>query len=101
MKLPKKKKNNQDDTGIRFYRSKFQKTFHGCSVTRSDGVTEIYYFGIIDILVQYVSKKKVEHLLRAIAYSAEDVSVTNPQAYSTRFFEFINRLIDTPEEEEE
>jgi len=39
------------------FQSKFQKYYNGARITRPDGVTEVYYVGIIDILIQYVAKK--------------------------------------------
>jgi len=82
-----------------FFQSKFQKYYNGTRVTRPDGVTEVYYIGIIDILIQYVAKKKVEHFVKSIAYSGDEVSVVNPVFYTKRFFDFITALLDSPEEE--
>jgi len=82
------------------FQSKFQKYYNGLKVTRTDGVTEVYYVGIIDILIQYVAKKKVEHLFKAIAYSGDEVSVVNPRFYSDRFFDFITGLLDNPEDDQ-
>lgn len=48
----------------------FQKHHNGIKTVRPDGVTEIYYIGIIDILIQFEVKKKLEHLVKSIAYSA-------------------------------
>uniref|UniRef100_A0A6B2L4Z5 PIPK domain-containing protein n=1 Tax=Arcella intermedia TaxID=1963864 RepID=A0A6B2L4Z5_9EUKA len=80
--------------------NKFQQYYNGAKVTRPDGGTEVYYVGIIDILIQYVAKKKLEHLLKTVAYPGEEVSVVNPKYYSDRFFDFIKNLVYVPEEEE-
>lgn len=47
----------------------FQKDNNGIIVTRPDGVQEHYYLGIIDILVQFGSKKKAESLLKSVVYA--------------------------------
>jgi len=99
MELQIKKKQENKSVIPTLFQSKFQKHYGGTRVTRPDGVTEVYYIGIIDILVQYVAKKKIEHLVKSIAYSGDEVSVVNPLFYSNRFFDFITALIDTPEEE--
>lgn len=62
---------------------------------------EVYYIGIIDILIQFQAKKKLEHLVKSIAYSPEEVSVVEPQFYSKRFFEFISSLLVADDEEED
>jgi len=64
---------------------------------REDGVEEIYYIGIIDILIEYAAKKKVEHLLKWIAYAGEEVSVVEPEFYKQRFDKFIKELVYLPQ----
>ena len=47
------------------------------------------YLGIIDILQSYVTKKKIEHTLKAIMYDGDSVSVHKPNFYSKRFQNFM------------
>jgi 1-phosphatidylinositol-4-phosphate 5-kinase len=50
----------------------------------------IYYFGIIDYLVEYDKKKQVETVVKTtIALSKEDVSSINPDLYAQRFITFL------------
>jgi 1-phosphatidylinositol-4-phosphate 5-kinase len=84
---------NENDNVIKTWiKNDFQKHYNGIKTVRPDGVTEVYYMGVIDILIQFEVKKKLEHLVKSIAYSSEEVSVVEPQFYSKRFFEFIISL---------
>jgi len=58
---------------------------------------EIYYIGIIDILVKYKAGKKFEHAMKSIAYDGDEVSVIHPKKYSERYCDFMLDLL--PDEE--
>jgi len=77
-----------------WYQNDFQKFHNVTQVTRPDGVTEIYYFGMIDILIQYKSKKKMEHFMKAVVHGYEEVSVVHPDFYANRFFKFMEQLVE-------
>jgi len=55
-----------------------------------DGKT-IYYIGVIDILIQYGMKKKMEHTYKTsvLGGSESDVSVIPPDRYAKRFLDFL------------
>jgi len=78
------------------YKSAFQQHYNGLRVTRPDGVTEVYYIGVIDVLVQYITKKKMESFVKSLAYAGEEVSVIQPTAYSRRFFHFMKNIVARP-----
>eukprot|EP01116_Phalansterium_solitarium_P021505 TRINITY_DN6706_c0_g1_i2.p1 TRINITY_DN6706_c0_g1~~TRINITY_DN6706_c0_g1_i2.p1 ORF type:complete len:393 (-),score=124.22 TRINITY_DN6706_c0_g1_i2:87-1265(-) len=63
------------------------------SAPGKDGQREIYYVGIIDILQQYTSKKKIAHLAKSIRHSRDDLSTVNPRFYSVRFKDFMSKCI--------
>lgn len=55
--------------GRNLYQSNFQRYHNGIRVKNpTNGRVEVYYVGIIDILIQYATRKKAEHFLKAIAY---------------------------------
>eukprot|EP01125_Pyxidicula_operculata_P020620 TRINITY_DN7657_c0_g1_i1.p1 TRINITY_DN7657_c0_g1~~TRINITY_DN7657_c0_g1_i1.p1 ORF type:complete len:896 (-),score=308.82 TRINITY_DN7657_c0_g1_i1:250-2937(-) len=83
------------------FQSEFQKFQNGLRVEREDGGVEIYYFGIIDVLVQYVAKKRMEHFVKSLAYSGEEVSVTAPPQYADRFYQFLSELLVKVKKEDE
>lgn len=55
---------------------------------------EIYYFGIIDILQIYSSKKKLEHLFKSVAFKTETISIVEPSFYAKRFCTFLSKIVD-------
>jgi hypothetical protein len=56
---------------FRFYPNKFQEEQGGIlGYNKEKQRKEYYYIGIIDILMQYTTRKKAEHLLRAIVQEA-------------------------------
>jgi len=50
----------------------------------------LYFFGIIDILTRYDSRKKMEHLFKAIRYDGRGVSCCPPGFYAERFNAFMS-----------
>ena len=56
----------------------------------------VLYMGIIDILQEYNTKKKVEHKCKSLQYDPMTISVTEPTIYSKRFVNFLHKVF--PEE---
>jgi 1-phosphatidylinositol-4-phosphate 5-kinase len=54
---------------------------------------EIYYCGIIDILIEFKAKKKMEFLCKMILYCSTKMSCVPPTLYRTRFLEYINKKL--------
>ena len=48
----------------------------------------IYFLGIIDILTDYSSVKKLEHIVKRIAFGPT-ISAIPPKEYADRFYNFI------------
>jgi len=60
----------------------------------SSDKTKIYFFGIIDILTEYSTRKKLEHSFKKIRYD-NTISCVPPQRYAERFADFqANALVD-------
>jgi len=83
------------------YKNKFQQHFNGIKFQGEDGTTEIYYVGIIDVLIQYQTKKKIEGFLKSVAYAGEEVSVSQPSYYASRFYAFMRNIVGKPPSEPE
>lgn len=49
----------------------------------------VLYFGIIDILQEYDSWKRVEHYVKKLQYDSNSISSISPKLYAKRFQEFI------------
>ena len=86
--------------GIHFRDKKSDLSFHDTNcIEAREGVQEVYYVEIIDYLIEYGGKKKLEHKIRGgmvnklskksrdLDYSA--LSVTEPTEYSERMVHFI------------
>ncbi|GBG24743.1 Phosphatidylinositol 4-phosphate 5-kinase 4 [Hondaea fermentalgiana] len=57
--------------------------------------SEIYYFGIIDILQLYNGRKRTENLLKSIVEGGDaGISSVNPQRYASRFIKFIDAHVE-------
>eukprot|EP00475_Leptophrys_vorax_P023687 TRINITY_DN32483_c0_g1_i2.p1 TRINITY_DN32483_c0_g1~~TRINITY_DN32483_c0_g1_i2.p1 ORF type:complete len:193 (-),score=48.74 TRINITY_DN32483_c0_g1_i2:117-695(-) len=54
----------------------------------------IYYMGIIDILQQYNTKKKLERTVKSISSDVNTISSIKPSKYATRFTKFIANAVD-------
>lgn len=54
-------------------------------------LNEYYFVGIIDILMLYTLRKKLEHTYKSIRFNSEksEISSVNPSDYAKRFLEFI------------
>mmetsp|Transcript_5804 Transcript_5804/g.11915 ORF Transcript_5804/g.11915 Transcript_5804/m.11915 type:complete len:222 (-) Transcript_5804:115-780(-) len=57
--------------------------------------TEIYYFGIIDILQLYNARKRTENILKSIVEGGESgISAVSPQRYASRFVKFVDAHVE-------
>jgi hypothetical protein len=75
--------------------SEFQKIHGGIlSEELEDGTREIYFFGIIDLLQKWNSKKQLENLFKGIVDDKKKISAVNPTLYGKRFYEFIEDLLE-------
>eukprot|EP01122_Echinamoeba_exundans_P011050 TRINITY_DN4269_c0_g3_i1.p1 TRINITY_DN4269_c0_g3~~TRINITY_DN4269_c0_g3_i1.p1 ORF type:complete len:795 (+),score=203.61 TRINITY_DN4269_c0_g3_i1:107-2491(+) len=82
-----KRKPNMVDSS---FQNIFQQYMHGTSSLNADsGDPEIAYFGIIDVLQQYNTRKKLEHLLKSVRYEGDNISIVQPSYYAKRFVDFI------------
>lgn len=57
------------------------------------GVPATYYFGLIDFLQPYNSKKALEYRLKGLVYARDSYSCVPPQLYADRFLAFLNEHI--------
>lgn len=55
----------------------------------TEGVLEVYYLGIIDILITYGVGKKVETAFKSIKYDSNIISAVPPPRYAERFKRFM------------
>eukprot|EP01080_Neovahlkampfia_damariscottae_P010437 gene10437-2959_t len=75
--------------------SEFQKIHGGIlSDELEDGTREIYFFGIIDLLQKWNSKKQLENLFKGMVEDKKKISAVNPTLYAKRFYEFIEDLLE-------
>jgi len=54
---------------------------------------EIYYFGIIDVLIKYETRKKMEQFFKALGGVGNEVSVVPPSFYAERFVGFMQSIL--------
>jgi hypothetical protein len=57
----------------------------------AEPVTQVYFFGIIDILQQYNIRKTAETFFRSMVHSRHGISAVPPGEYATRFIDFIDK----------
>jgi len=57
--------------------------------------TEIYYFGIIDILTEYNCSKRLEYISKMIFYCSKKMSCVPPDFYQKRFLKYISERFGT------
>ncbi|XP_072015466.1 phosphatidylinositol 4-phosphate 5-kinase-like protein 1 [Amphiura filiformis] len=55
-----------------------------------DGPTERYYLGIIDMFTEYTTRKKFEHVLKAVMHPNISYSTVGPKHYKERFCKFFH-----------
>eukprot|EP01125_Pyxidicula_operculata_P012927 TRINITY_DN4256_c0_g1_i4.p1 TRINITY_DN4256_c0_g1~~TRINITY_DN4256_c0_g1_i4.p1 ORF type:complete len:469 (-),score=119.42 TRINITY_DN4256_c0_g1_i4:124-1530(-) len=79
----------------------FQKYHNGMVGKTPEGRSEVYYVGIIDVLIKYAAKKKMEHFVKSFAYAGEEVSVVAPNFYKDRFYRFISDLVISDSDQKE
>lgn len=61
---------------------------------KKDGSSEevVLYFGLIDILQTYRTRKKVEHFVKRLLHDGNAVSVIEPSKYASRFRDFMQKV---------
>jgi 1-phosphatidylinositol-4-phosphate 5-kinase len=52
----------------------------------------VLYLGIIDILQEYNTTKKIEHAYKSLQFDSLSISAVDPTFYSSRFLEFIQKV---------
>ena len=55
----------------------------------------VLYLGVIDILQEYNTRKKIEHAIKCRRHDPMAISVADPKFYSKRFFNFMEKLFPT------
>ena len=56
----------------------------------SDDKKKIYYLGIIDILTEFTSIKKIEYVLKTLRYCSNKMSCVPPFYYKQRFYNYLH-----------
>lgn len=59
---------------------------------------EVYFFGIIDFLSRYFTKKKAAHYMKRIRWESEELSTVNPEYYQDRFTKYVPTIIKVPDD---
>ncbi|MCO5567186.1 hypothetical protein L7F22_020874 [Adiantum nelumboides] len=70
-------------------------SFNGSScanIEQGEGHGVVLYFGIIDILQQYDTNKKLERAYKSLQYDPLSISAVDPNLYSRRFQKFIQKI---------
>ncbi|EGC34645.1 hypothetical protein DICPUDRAFT_55653 [Dictyostelium purpureum] len=76
------------------YISAFQQDEGGIKSQGGDS-EEHYFLGIIDILMLYSLRKKVEHTYKTIRFGTkQEISSVEPEEYSERFQEFLSTIVE-------
>ena len=60
---------------------------------RRRGAPAAYYFGVIDFLQPYNTKKSLEYRLKNLVYPKDSFSCVPPRLYADRFLDFINEHV--------
>jgi len=66
----------------------------------SNGLKEIYYVGIIDILTDFNTFKKCEYVGKLFFYCSQKMSCVPPDKYQTRFCEYMESKLKKTNENE-
>ncbi|KAM0821878.1 hypothetical protein ACQ4PT_071886 [Festuca glaucescens] len=64
----------------------------GGSENRVEAYDVILYFGVIDILRDYDTSKKLEHAYKSLQADPGSISAVDPRLYSQRFRDFMSRV---------
>jgi hypothetical protein len=54
---------------------------------------KIYYFGIIDYLVEYDTKKHLETMVKEFRAPKENISSLSPELYATRWVKYLTEKL--------
>jgi len=54
----------------------------------------VYYLGVIDILCEYNTRKKLENIFKSIRYDSKGISAIPAKDYADRFYNFISDHIE-------
>jgi len=67
----------------------------GCPSVNSDGTlgNEIYFMGVIDILIEYGNKKALEYATKKQIHPAHTISCQPPDLYAARFSAFLSQNV--------
>lgn len=80
-----------------YFQSIFQSNDGGTKAIDEAGnpLGRYYYMGVIDILMLYSVRKKIEHTYKTLRYKkeGEEISSISPPEYATRFYEFISASV--------
>jgi len=73
----------------------FQDNEGGMAAAEKNGssLPEHYFVGVIDILMLYSFRKKMEHIYKGMKYSKEEISAIGPVNYSKRFQAFLKQFV--------
>eukprot|EP01052_Picozoa_sp_SAG31_P008354 SAG31_NODE_420_length_15868_cov_11.896823_8_plen_2386_part_00 len=91
--------------GIHFKQKGSTIDYGGNHIPSRDNANEVYYIGIIDFLIKYHMKKKMEGNIRGAMVNMKNknkdmkfsaLSVTHPDEYSARMLHFINSKTPNP-----
>jgi len=66
---------------------------------RSVNTSEVYYFGIIDILTEYNCAKRVEYFSKMVFYCSKKMSCVPPDFYQRRFLDYMTQRFGNHVEE--
>ena len=66
--------------------------FNSRKLISEDG-QECYYIGIIDILQDFSTKKKIERTIKSVVHGVGQSSAVPPDLYATRFLRFIKEKV--------
>jgi 1-phosphatidylinositol-4-phosphate 5-kinase len=93
-KAHKRSLSDWTDAGEHVGVTRWEQEEGGMRGTNEDGnhTGEIYFIAIIDILMLYTIRKRVEHNYKSLRFDGE-VSSVNPTAYSQRFVAFVESIV--------